>query len=120
MWSKKEYKEQDLSKVIERVKRNTLIKDYSEGGLNMIDMFHMQSSISIKWITKLLQPGNGIWRAIPLFYLNKFGPNMLIFKMNTTYREIRGWEKYYPQYYKSLIEMWCKIPSKNKNKKFRK
>ncbi len=113
IWSKKQYRESDLALVVERVKRETLIHDYNEGGLRMIDIRQMQYSLAIKWISKLSMPGDGIWRALPLYYLNKFGQRLLIFQMNTQFRDLRGWEKYYPQFYKSLIEIWYKIPSRN-------
>jgi hypothetical protein len=107
------YKECDLNGVIEKVGRKTLIENYEEGGLIMIDLTHMQNSLAIKWITKLQQTGNGIWRHIPMFYLNNLGPELLIFKMNANSKDLKGWNTYFQQFYKKLIEIWCDIPNKN-------
>ena len=107
------YKESDINNVIEKVGRKTLIKSYEEGGLGMIDIIHMQNSIATKWITKLQQTGNGLWRSIPLFYLNKLGPKLIIFKMNANFKQLKGWNTQFPQFYTNLIEFWCEIPNKN-------
>ena len=76
----------------------------------MIDISRMQISIALKWIMKINERGNGIWKAIPRYYLNKFGPN----KMDTHFKQIKGFGRYFPPHYKALIEMLCNIPNKNR------
>jgi hypothetical protein len=41
------YKGCDLNDVIEKVGRKTLITNFEEGGLIMIDLKHMQNSLAI-------------------------------------------------------------------------
>jgi hypothetical protein len=95
------------------VKRQTLIRDYDEGGLRMIDLSHMQTSMAIKWITKINENGNGIWKALPRYYFNKYGPNLIIFKMDSSSAQLKGPLRTFPHHYMALTELWCNIPNKN-------
>ena len=114
IWCEKNiYREDDFKNIVEKVGRCTMEKNYDEGRLRMIDITQMQISIALKWITKINESGNGIWKAIPRYYFNKFGPNLLVFKMDTHFKQIKGFGRYFPPHYKALIEMWCNIPNKN-------
>lgn len=60
-------------KVTEKVKRETVNKSYSEGGLNMIDIVKLQHSFLLKWADRLLSDKNESWMTFPKFFLNKVG-----------------------------------------------
>ena len=116
VWCKKAvYKEKDLQNVSEKVTRATLIKPYAEGGLQMINVEHMQQAIAIKWIAKIICGGNGIWRAIPTYYLNLFGPSYIIFRMNCAYKHLKGITGFFPYHYKNILKIWFSLPHKVRN-----
>ncbi len=108
IWSKGDiWKEKDLkAKVCEKVKRKVMFYDFECGGLNMINVRHMQRAMLIKWVTNLLNKGNGAWRFIPEYYLNTLGKDMSVFKSNTSFNRFKGIRKNFPVFYAKLIEIW--------------
>ena len=68
----------------DRIKHTDLCKDYSKGGLKMIDIDQYLNSIQISWLKRLTTstPLISSWKIIPLSYFEKFGSDFLIFKTN--------------------------------------
>ena len=95
----------------DRVKRTILAKDYSEGGLRMIDIDSYIKSIQTQWIIKLWGNKSDNWTIIPRFYLNKFGDNLLLFKMNIN--NVKDLDnvtfKNMPEFYQNLVKNWINI-----------
>ena len=83
-----------------------MIQSYECGGLKMIDMKSIQNAMLFKWIRLLQVDGNGACRFIPRYYLDKFGPNLVVFKMNTSWKTFRGLPNYFPSFYKHLLKTW--------------
>ena len=47
----------------DKIKRNTMISDYSEGGLRMIDLIFFNKALKSTWVKKYLDPKNhGKWK----------------------------------------------------------
>ena len=112
IWCKKcLYKEDDLKRVTERMNRCTMNANYTEGGLNMIDMETLQMSLAFKWIKRIVEDGNGIWRSIPKHYLMSHGPKYIIFKINMN--NPKNAAKNEPRFYKTLLTLWLSIKNKN-------
>ena len=111
IWSKGDiWKENDLKlKVYEKVKRKVMFSDIDSGGLNMINIRHMQTAMTIKWVSKLLDKGNGAWRIIPDYYLNTLGKDFSVFKSNTNLCRFKGMNKSFPDFYATLIKMCLDI-----------
>ena len=66
----------------DKVKRNTVIKSYEEGGLRMTDMNYYINSINITWVKRLTDPENkGAWKIPYVHELEKYG-GLLFFKCN--------------------------------------
>ena len=94
---------------VEKVKRATLVKQYNQGGLKMIDMHTVQLIIVIKWIARITSEGDAIWKSIPLYHINKLGPNNILFKMNTNYSTFKGIKSEFPRFYNTMIKMWLNL-----------
>jgi hypothetical protein len=55
----------------ERIKRNTVIRDISEGGLKMIDIRAMIDALKISWISKFYENDSKKWKVVPNLLGNK-------------------------------------------------
>ncbi len=106
IWSKRDVWHERKKKVIEKVKRKVIITDCQSGGLNMIDMKHMQVSLILKWVTRIISDGNGSWRSIPSYYFNTLGRDMSVFNSNTAFKSFKGLTSKFPTFYLKLLEIW--------------
>ena len=67
----------------ERIKRNTLINDKCEGGINMIDVYSQFEALKASWVSRILHGDQMChWKEIPLKQMNKLGDNLFILKTN--------------------------------------
>ena len=49
----------------DKIKRNVMINDYSQGGLKLIDIFSFTKPLKATWIKKYLDTGNGgSWKNV--------------------------------------------------------
>ena len=63
----------------ERVKRDTLIASFEEGGLNMIHLHSFVCYIKLSWIRRLLINKDGLWqKLVSEHILGKFGGMLLL------------------------------------------
>ena len=99
----------------EKIKRNILIKDIEEGGLNMIEVESFVTMLQIKWVKSLLSTEYANWKAIPTFYFNRFGQNFLVFYMNlNSVHQLPKTFQSLPVFYKDLIRRWISLRNINK------
>ena len=95
----------------DKVKRTVLSKSYYEGGLRMIDIDLYIKSIQTRWVIKIWENKSDNWTIIPRFYLNKFGKNLLLFKMNLC--DVRNLNKAafqnLTEFYKEIVKTWISI-----------
>ena len=62
----------------DKIKRSTLIKDYNQGGLRMIDIEKFIWSLKASWIKRFLQPENkSLLKTLYKYDFKKFGGNIL-------------------------------------------
>ena len=116
IWNSKDiYKEEDLKRVTEKVKRNNviLIQNFKHQGLNMIDMISMQDAFSAKWVQRLSDNSHGSWKLIPSYFLNKILKRLTIFKCNIPYKQMRGCDIYQPYFCKMVLQKWADSPFYN-------
>ena len=109
LWSKSKYKEEELKRVPEKVKRNVIIQDYKKGGLKMIEIHDVQKAYLVKWVKTLVTPGNGAFRIIPQMYFDKFGPDMTVFNSTVKKGEMEGLDMLKSCFYKTLLTTWLDI-----------
>ena len=93
----------------EKIKRKTMIRPYHTGGLNVLDIENHAKTMLIKWIIKLTDKNGELWKEIPKMYLNKFGGNLLILKMNLNRLAELPNIKEIPVFYQNLIKIWIEI-----------
>ena len=62
----------------DKVQRNTIIQNYKNGGLKMIDLRFFMNALKCSWIKRILNVENkGMWKQFYLNKLKKYGGNML-------------------------------------------
>ena len=93
----------------DKIKRLTLIGDYEKGVLNMVDINSYFKSLKVSWVKRLLSSKTSNWKVIPRKYLDKFGKNWLIFKMNMDNgKSIENFNDI-PEFYKEIINCWVEF-----------
>jgi hypothetical protein len=90
----------------DKVKRNTIIADYQEGGLKMLDVESFISAQKVMWVRRLLAKNDeGSWKIYPQRFLSKllYGHS---FQCNFDLKKVK-----FPMqpFYKQLFEAWGKI-----------
>jgi len=105
-----------LWKNTDRIKRNTLIADYSKGGLKMIDVEIMIESIKAAWIPRILRtsPDQNVLNE----YLSKTGISLhTVLKGNIVDEKLFPDNIFIPQFYKECINSFnkCKHTCQLKN-----
>ena len=77
----------------------------------MIDIDTYIKSLHLKWILKLQNNNEDNWTILPHFYFDKFGKNLLIFKMNLkNFQSLdKNLLKSTPDFYKELIKTWISV-----------
>jgi flagellar biosynthesis/type III secretory pathway chaperone len=94
----------------EKIKRNTLIGNRFDGGLCMIDIEAYAKSMKSKFVKTLTDNQIANWKIIPTFFLNQYGTNLLVFRMNIdTFKSLPKTRIVLPTFYKSLLETWIDI-----------
>ena len=68
----------------DKVSRNKVIKNISDGGLNMIDAECMFESFKAKWMERIMSSNwdQECWTHIPTLYFNKFVLNNIMLNLN--------------------------------------
>lgn len=101
----------------DRIKRNTIIGEYEIGGIKMVDTQSIIDSLHIKWVQRLLSAEDAAWKILPTWWLNFFGKDYLIFRMNfNNLKELINVSnaKTVPIFYQQIINSWLKIKTQNK------
>ena len=98
----------------DKIKRNTLIAKYEDGGLQMLDIKTYFKMLKIKWVLRLKEATTENWAVIPKIYLNKFGPNCLIFNMNLSKQNIKTLKEVIeiPNFYIETLTSWFELTNK--------
>ena len=90
----------------DKVKRNTVVKSYEEGGLRMTDMNYYINSINITWVKRLTDPENkGAWKIPYVHELDKYG-GLLFFKCNLRADDLKLL-KIKNTFFKDVLNSWC-------------
>jgi hypothetical protein len=88
-----------------KIKRKTLIADYENGGLKMIDIGSFIKAQKAMWVKRIITQDQASWKALPNFYLQKLLENDT-FKcnMDCATRPI-----YFPEFYWEILKYWFEI-----------
>jgi hypothetical protein len=88
-----------------KVKMKTVIADYEDGGLRMLDVHSFLNAQKAMWVKRLLSPENASWKAIPNIYLQEllgsdtFKCNM---QCNTKPKDL-------PDFYWQVLKSWFEV-----------
>ena len=89
------------------IHQNFLHRVYTN--LNMVDINSYLKSLKVSWVKRLLSSKTSNWKVIPRKYLDKFGKNWLIFKMNMDNGKSIENFKDIPEFYKEIINCWVEF-----------
>jgi hypothetical protein len=99
----------------EKVKRKTIINDYENGGMKMINLPIFLQSLKFSWIKRLTNDDiDATWKNIALFEFQKITMGLDIFKCNCNYDSLNPLCKKQINnmslFYRKLVELWlnCK------------
>jgi hypothetical protein len=85
-----------------KIKRLTLIADYEDGGLKMLDIPSFLKAQKAMWVKRLLSPDNASWKALPkLFMAGLLGNDTFKCNINCSERPVN-----FPEFYWQVIKYW--------------
>lgn len=96
----------------EKIKREVLIKDYSKGGLKMIEIRTFITSLKISWLKRILaNDSNKFFKHVYMSRLEQYG-GKLFFESNYSEKDI---DKIMSKqcFFKDILKVWCKTNYKN-------
>ena len=87
----------------DKIKRNSVIGDYDEGGLKMIHLESFVRTKHIMWIKRLLSDSFHDWKRIPNLLFKKYGNAFLLFASSSSTKVL---PQLLPSFYGSLVNSW--------------
>lgn len=90
----------------EKVKSQTLIGKYDDGGLNMIDVESHIQMLKMVWIKRLCNTSSANWMIIPKCFCDQFGEEGLIFKSNNKDIDLSIKTDFKSNFYVDIIFAW--------------
>ena len=96
----------DAKKSIDRIKRNVMCNDISQGGLKMINIVSFQESILIEWAVALLTNIGSYWTTLASYFFQGLG-GLSVFrcKLNKV-DEIRNLESVASPFWRGVLKCW--------------
>ena len=93
----------------DKIKRSTIINDYSEGGLKMLDIESFNKALKITWIKKYFEKENhSKWKIFFDLELQNKG-NSAILTGNLNKKDINKFYCFSNPFFKEIIEIWSDI-----------
>jgi len=92
-----------------KIKKTTLIKNKSDGGLGMKHFVLFDKALELTWVKRLCSDSDAPWKYIPKSFLSTVGGTEL-FQCNYDYNvfDLNG---HLPEFYKKIIHHWQEIVS---------
>ena len=87
----------------DRIKRNTLICDLTEGGINMIDVDCFFDAIKAAWVKRITDAYKDKWSYLPKQFMKKLGPHYMALKMNFDNIQYLPQIKSIPEFYQQVV-----------------
>ena len=107
----------DVIKIIENIHKNfvwdkkhpnikhlSLIRSYSCGGLNDIDITSKFKSLHLNWLNRLFDSNFHPWKQIPLYYLKRVSKKFNLFHPNLSVPS--DMLSTIPMFYRNIIDCW--------------
>ena len=91
----------------DKIKRTTTIGNKLEGDLEVPDFTLLSNTQNIKLVKSLIMSNSANWKNVPNFFLDKYGKDSLIFKMNLdSSKSIPKTKLKLPEFYQNLLDIW--------------
>ena len=91
----------------DKIKRNVLINEIENGGLNMIDIESQFNAIKAAWVPRILKCKTQNWCNIPIYYLQKYGDDFNLLKSNLINIKSSPYLLTLPLFYQQVILSYC-------------
>ena len=92
---------------INKISHKTVIQDYEDGGLKMIDIESFIYAIKASWVKRLIDENNkGYWKLKYAEILKKIGGNF-VFSCNCNYKDVHKMIK--NKFLQNVLEAWCRL-----------
>ena len=89
----------------DKIKRKTIISDYQDGGLRMLDIKCFVKAQKIMWIKRFLSPENASWKALLTLCLEEFlGKDTFKCLLSCTQKTPSC-----PDFYWQMVKSWCEL-----------
>ena len=86
-----------------RVRKSDVVKDISNGGLNMIDLKTYFDSINLKWVCKLMDDSKGKWKCFFEYWLETLGGVNILINSRCDPKYVLKKELLLPKFYCNLL-----------------
>ncbi len=97
-----------------QIPKQTVIGQYFNGGIKMVDIFKKEAALKIAWVKRLLQENNNSI-GINLNSVFKIESNLL-FQCNISSTDLACcWEKVPSQFWNDVLVHWCNLNYENEN-----
>ena len=93
----------------DKIKRNTMISDYSEGGLRMIDLISFNKALKSTWAKKYLDPENhGKWKLFLDWQLQQYG-GPVVSRGNLNRHDLSKFINSTDAFTTEILQLWSEI-----------
>ena len=93
----------------DKIKRDVMISDYSDGGLKMIDLTSFKKALKSSWIKKYLDTENqGKWKFVFDFEFQQFG-GCTVFRGNLKKGDLSKYVKVSDAFTGKIMNIWSEI-----------
>ena len=93
----------------DKIKRNTMISEYSEGGLRIIDLISFNKALKSTWVKKYLDPENhGKWKFFFDWQLQHYG-GPVVFRGNLNRHDLSKFINTTDAFTTEILQLWSEI-----------
>ena len=93
---------------VNKVSHNTIIKDYKQGGLRMIDIDNFLISLKASWVKRLIINDGSLWKVNYEKMLQNIG-GKFFFECNCHFSHVQKLLPDSSEFLRNVLESWCKI-----------
>ena len=102
---------------VNKVKKETVVREYVQGGIKMIDIEKLIQSFRLKWLGRITDETDGYWKDMAILYFEQFGGLKLLLNCSVDSNMIT---KYFagkiPSFYLDILKAWFQFKkSDNQN-----
>ena len=93
----------------DKIKRNTMISDYSEDGVKMIHLISFNKALQSTWVKKYLDPKNhGKWKHLFAWQLHQYG-GLAILRGNLNKQDMYKYVTTTDTFTMEIFHLWSEI-----------